>query len=427
MDAEDYQPSRRTRCGSRTCACWCASGLELRPVVDRLNARPKIATRRGGFPAISMPRSGIAALGAARHERRGWRRPCPRAAAIRITARSEETRRFITATIARRCAHRPGARRRIRRQPAGVSRALDAKIGRVGAKLAPLPNRADRRLPQQAGPISRARFRLDLPASSRASPACREPVAPCRNHPHHAGARRRIVVREPYEPERDVAFVASRAGASVVTLAASVGALPRSGDYIALFRCRRPRRCRRRPRCDERVLLFLWPPFLVSVCLVGIHAFSASRCSPRKVIFVDLGAGPDRGARRHRRLHGRPSGAERPTYGYSLGLHACPPPCCSAFTRGLGHAGAAGGADRRHLRAPPLAAILLSDRAQGRPEHLKADPDRQYPHSGLDEIPAIVPLYAAVGALHWLLRRRLAGDGSLALGIRLLRDLSAWW
>jgi ABC-type Zn uptake system ZnuABC Zn-binding protein ZnuA len=45
----------------------------------------------------------------------------------------------------------------------------------------------------------------------------------------------RIVVREPHEPERDVAFVASRAGASIVTLAASVGALPQAGDYLALF------------------------------------------------------------------------------------------------------------------------------------------------------------------------------------------------
>jgi zinc/manganese transport system substrate-binding protein/zinc transport system substrate-binding protein len=43
------------------------------------------------------------------------------------------------------------------------------------------------------------------------------------------------VVREPQEPERDVAFVARKAGASIVTLAASVGALPNAGDYIALF------------------------------------------------------------------------------------------------------------------------------------------------------------------------------------------------
>ena len=45
----------------------------------------------------------------------------------------------------------------------------------------------------------------------------------------------RIVVREPQEPERNLIFVASKVGASVVTLAASVGALPGTGDYISLF------------------------------------------------------------------------------------------------------------------------------------------------------------------------------------------------
>jgi ABC-type Zn uptake system ZnuABC Zn-binding protein ZnuA len=45
----------------------------------------------------------------------------------------------------------------------------------------------------------------------------------------------RVVVREPHEPERDVAFVASRTGGQVVSLAASVGALPGADDYISLF------------------------------------------------------------------------------------------------------------------------------------------------------------------------------------------------
>jgi zinc/manganese transport system substrate-binding protein/zinc transport system substrate-binding protein len=45
----------------------------------------------------------------------------------------------------------------------------------------------------------------------------------------------RIVIREPHEPDRDVTFVANKAGAQVVTLAASVGALPRIDDYISLF------------------------------------------------------------------------------------------------------------------------------------------------------------------------------------------------
>src|SRR5450759_322123 len=45
----------------------------------------------------------------------------------------------------------------------------------------------------------------------------------------------RIVVREPHDPERDVTFVAAKSGASVVVLAASVGALPGAGDYLSLF------------------------------------------------------------------------------------------------------------------------------------------------------------------------------------------------
>jgi ABC-type Zn uptake system ZnuABC Zn-binding protein ZnuA len=44
-----------------------------------------------------------------------------------------------------------------------------------------------------------------------------------------------IVVRQPYEPERNAAFVAEKAGASVVLLAGSVGALPAARDYLSLF------------------------------------------------------------------------------------------------------------------------------------------------------------------------------------------------
>ena len=45
----------------------------------------------------------------------------------------------------------------------------------------------------------------------------------------------RVVIREPNEAKRDVEFVARSAGAKVVVLAASVGALPGTGDYISLF------------------------------------------------------------------------------------------------------------------------------------------------------------------------------------------------
>ncbi len=85
-------------------------------------------------------------------------------------------------------------------------------------------------------PYFARRFRLDFVGFIETKPGV--PPSPS----HLAGIVQtmrargvRIVVREPHEPERDVAFVANKAGASVVTLAASVGALPRTGDYISLF------------------------------------------------------------------------------------------------------------------------------------------------------------------------------------------------
>lgn len=85
-------------------------------------------------------------------------------------------------------------------------------------------------------PYFARRFRLDIVGFIETKPGV--PPSPA----HLAGIVRdmqargvRIVVREPHEPERDVAFVANKAGAQVVTLAASVGALPRTDDYISLF------------------------------------------------------------------------------------------------------------------------------------------------------------------------------------------------
>ena len=42
-------------------------------------------------------------------------------------------------------------------------------------------------------------------------------------------------MRAPYEPEKNVTFLAQRAGASVVVLATTAGALPGADNYAALF------------------------------------------------------------------------------------------------------------------------------------------------------------------------------------------------
>jgi ABC-type Zn uptake system ZnuABC Zn-binding protein ZnuA len=112
---------------------------------------------------------------------------------------------------------------------------LQAKLAEWEAKLAPLKG-----LPlvayHNSWPYFARRFRLDFVAFIEVKPGV--PPSPS----HLAGIVRtmrtrgiRIVVREPHEPKRDVEFVAAKAGAKVVTLAASVGALPQADDYIALF------------------------------------------------------------------------------------------------------------------------------------------------------------------------------------------------
>src|SRR6185369_1502401 len=112
---------------------------------------------------------------------------------------------------------------------------LQSKLAEWEAKLAPL-----KAMPlvayHNSWPYFARRFRLDLVGFIEVKPGV--PPSPS----HLAGIVRtmqargvRVVIREPHEPKRDVDFVANKAGAKVVTLAASVGALPQAGDYIALF------------------------------------------------------------------------------------------------------------------------------------------------------------------------------------------------
>ena len=112
---------------------------------------------------------------------------------------------------------------------------LSAKLTEWEARLAPL-----RQLPliayHNSWPYFARRFRLDFADFLEIKPGV--PATPS----HLAGIIEtmqkrgvRLVVREPQEPERDVSFVAAKAGATVVVLAAAVGALPGTGDYLSLF------------------------------------------------------------------------------------------------------------------------------------------------------------------------------------------------
>ena len=167
---------------------------------------------------------------------------------------------------------------------------LHAKLGAWQAALAPLKG-----MPivayHNSWPYFARRFRLDFLDFIETKPGVPPSPAHLAGHRSRRCAARgaRIVVREPHEPERDVAFVAGKAGATIVTLAASVGALPAASDYLALFdadvdgaRDRRPRRNERRPRLPSGRRSW-WPS--ASSASTPISAF---RCWRGKVIFVDL-------------------------------------------------------------------------------------------------------------------------------------------
>ena len=157
---------------------------------------------------------------------------------------------------------------------------------------------------------------------------------------------------------------------------------------------------------------FLWPAFLVAVCLVGIHAYFGIMVLARKVVFVDLALAQIAalGATVAFML-GHPAQSIA-TYGYSLTFTLLAA-VLLAFTRTWG------------TRVPQEAligviyvvaaatAILLIDRAPQGAEHLKQILTGNILTSGFNEVAVIVPVYATVGLLHWLLRRWLAGAGSL--------------
>jgi zinc/manganese transport system permease protein len=163
----------------------------------------------------------------------------------------------------------------------------------------------------------------------------------------------------------------------------------------------------------SEALAFLWLPFLVAVCLVGIHAYFGIQVLARKVIFVDLALAQIAalGATAAFML-GHP--AQSPAaYGYSLAFTLAAA-ILLAFTRVW-----AGRVPQEALIGviyvvAAAAAILMIDRAPQGAEHLKQILTGNILTSAWNELALIVPLYAAIGLLHWSLRNRLTGAGSLA-------------
>jgi len=235
MDAEEYQIKPQDALRLKNARMVVRVGLDYDLWLDRLLARAdKPELRRGGTGyvdasfAIAVLEVRGMSVGPGDGHAHGNGNPHywldPKNAEIITSTILEALARIDPANAASYEANRQAFLARLR-----------PKLEEWDTKLAPL-----KAMPMVAyhnsWPYFARRFRLDFVGLIEIKPGV--PPSPS----HLAGIVQtmrtrgvRIVVREPHEPERDTAFVASKVGASIVTLAASVGALPRTDDYISLF------------------------------------------------------------------------------------------------------------------------------------------------------------------------------------------------
>ena len=235
MDAEDYQPKPQDVVRLKNARMFVRVGLDYDLWVDRLLAQAGNPEINRGGPAYVDASFAIAVLelrgmsvGPGDGHAHGSGNPHywldPKNAEIITGSILEALTRIDPANAATYEANWAAFLVRLR-----------TKLSEWEAKLAPLKG-----LPivayHNSWPYFARRFRLDFVDFIETKPG----IPPSPSHlvgiVQSMRARGvRIVVREPQEPERNLIFVASKVGASVVTLAASVGALPRTGDYISLF------------------------------------------------------------------------------------------------------------------------------------------------------------------------------------------------
>jgi zinc/manganese transport system permease protein len=156
----------------------------------------------------------------------------------------------------------------------------------------------------------------------------------------------------------------------------------------------------------------LWPPFLVALCLIGIHTFFGIQVLTRKVIFVDLALAQIAAlGTTVAFMLGHPAQGAA-TYFYSL-LFTLLAALVLAFTRKW-----SGRIPQEALIgviyvAAAALAILLIDRAPQGAEHLKQILTGNILTSGTGELTTIVPIYLGIAILHWFLRARLtSGEDS---------------
>src|SRR3954462_6318884 len=146
---------------------------------------------------------------------------------------------------------------------------------------------------------------------------------------------------------------------------------------------------------------FLLPAFLVAVCLVGIHAYFGIQVLARQVIFVDLALAQIAALGATVAFMLGHSAQSPAAYGYSFAFTLLAA-VLLAFTRAWGTRVPQEALIGVIYVVAAAAAILLIDREPQGAEHLKQILTGNILPSGYGDLVNIVPLYAAIGGLHWL-------------------------
>jgi zinc/manganese transport system permease protein len=161
-------------------------------------------------------------------------------------------------------------------------------------------------------------------------------------------------------------------------------------------------------------LQLLWPPFLVSLCLIGIHAYFGVEVLRRKVIFVDLALAQIAALGTTVAFMLGHSMQASAAYFYSLAFTLVAALLLS-FTRQWSNRLPQEALIGVIYVVAAAAAILLIDRAPQGAEHLKQILTGNILTTGPGELLTVVPIYVAIGGVHALLRARIAaGEGAWA-------------
>ena len=158
-------------------------------------------------------------------------------------------------------------------------------------------------------------------------------------------------------------------------------------------------------------IALLWPPFLVALCLIGIHSYFGIQVLARGVIFVDLALAQIAALGTTVAFMLGHSMQSPAGYGYSLAFTLMAA-LLLAFTRTW-----SGRIPQEALIGiiyvvAAAAAIVLIDRAPQGAEHLKQILTGNILTTGMSDLVPLVPLYLAIGLLHFGLRHRLSAAGS---------------